>query len=82
MDKIKDKNYEVISVGVDELDFGQDKHHKNVLHKTLEYYSDKNYLQNSIRGVAYYDSGKWRVIDGYHRLTQTKFPKVRIIGIK
>ena len=82
MDKIKDKDYEVISVSVDELDFGQDKHYKNVLHKTLEYYSDKEYLRDSIRGVAYWCGGKWKVVDGYHRLTQTKFPKVRIIGIK
>jgi len=82
LDVIKDKDYGVEVVNVDDLDFGQDKHHKNVLHKTLEYYSDKEYLQDSIRGVAYKSGGKWRVIDGYHRLTQTKFPKVRIISLK
>lgn len=78
---IKDKEYEVISVKKEDLDFGQDKHYKNVLHKKLEYYSDKNYLTNSIRGIAYKVGDKWNVIDGYHRLTQTKLEKVKIIGI-
>ena len=82
LDSLKDKEYSVIQVDVEDLDFGQDKHLKNVLHKNLEYYSDKEYLRDSIRGVAYYSQSKWRVVDGYHRLTQTKFPKVRIIGIK
>jgi hypothetical protein len=39
-------------------------------------------MGNSIRGIAHLSQGKWKVVDGYHRLTQTKFPKVRIIGIK
>jgi hypothetical protein len=82
LDSLKDKEYSVIQVNVEDLDFGQDKQLKNVLHKNLEYYSDKEYLRDSIRGVAYYSQSKWRVVDGYHRLTQTKFPKVRIIGIK
>jgi hypothetical protein len=82
LDKIKDKDYHIVVVESNDLDFGQDKHYKNVLHKTLDYYSDREYLGNSIRGVAYLDNGKWRVVDGYHRLTQTKFPKVMIIGIK
>jgi hypothetical protein len=82
LDKIKDKDYHIVVVESNDLDFGQDKHYKNVLHKTLDYYSDKEYLRDSIRGVAYLDHGKWRVVDGYHRLTQTKFPKVMIIGIK
>lgn len=82
LDKIKDKKYQVISIDKSQLDFGQDNHFKNVLHKTLEYYSDSNYLDNSIRGIAYKIGDKWRVVDGYHRLTQTKLEKVRIIGIK
>jgi hypothetical protein len=82
LDEIKDKDYQVVTIDSNDLDFGQDKHYKNVLHKTLDYYSDREYLRGSIRGIAYWDSGKWRVVDGYHRLTQTKFPKVRIIGIK
>jgi hypothetical protein len=79
---IENKKYEVISVKREDLYFGQDHHHKNVLHKKLEYYSDKNYLKNSINGIAYKVGDKWNVIDGYHRLTQTKLEKVKIIGIQ
>jgi hypothetical protein len=82
LDQIKDRKYEVISIDKEDLEFGQSNHHKNILHKKIDYYSDKKYLENSVRGIAYWQSGKWRVVDGYHRLTETKFPKVRIIGIK
>lgn len=82
LDSFKDKDYSVVEVDIDALDFSQSKHYKNVLSKKIDFYSDKEYLRDSIRGVAEWTNGKWRVVDGYHRLTQTKFPKVRIIGIK
>lgn len=86
LDKIQGKKYEVIEIDKSTLEFGQSNHHKNVLHKKLDYYSDSKYYLNTditqIRGVAYWQSGKWRVVDGYHRLTETKYNKVRIIGIK
>ena len=81
LDKIKGKNYQVITVDREDLDFIQQNHHKKVVKKKLEYYSDQNY-KDIPRGIAYWNSGKWVIIDGYHRLTETKFPKVRIIGIK
>ncbi len=82
LDSIKDKEYSIVNINIDELYFSQKNHHKNVLNKNVDFYSDKEYLRDSIRGVAEWSEGKWRVIDGYHRLSHTKFPKVRIIGIK
>lgn len=82
LDKIKGRKYSVKSVDVDSIDFTQISHLKSVLNKNLEYYSDKNYLKDSIRGVAYWNGTKWSLVDGYHRLSCTKFPKVRIITIE
>lgn len=82
LDKIKDKKYHVLSVDKIDIDLPQDNHFKKVLNEDLQYCDDKNYLRNSIRGVAYWNGNKWVLIDGYHRIVSTKFPKVRIIGIK
>jgi len=81
LDKIRGKKYEVHTVDRNDLVFGQTNHLDNVFSKSLDFYDDKNYT-NPIRGVAYFDSGKWRVIDGYHRINKTKAEKIYIIGIK
>jgi len=82
LDELKGKKYSEVIVNIDDLDFRQDNHHKNVLKKTLTYYSDENYSKELPRGVAIWNGKKWRVIDGYHRLSQTKLKKIKIIGIK
>ena len=81
IDNIKGKSYTSEIVDKEDLVFGQENHLRKVSKNKYDYYSDSHY-RDIPRGVAYFDNGKWRVIDGYHRLNETKFPKVNIIGIK
>jgi hypothetical protein len=74
------KKYEIITVPISDIIFGQKQHHDNVLIKDKRYY---NYYPNDIPlGVCLLKNNKWRVIDGYHRFTNSKLSNVRIIGIK
>ena len=77
LDKIKDKEYKIIEVDKSDIVFTQEEYKNKI--ETEPYYSDKDY--NMYRGVCLFDGVKWRVIDGYHRLSSTKMKKVKIIGI-
>lgn len=78
LDNIKDKNYQIFEVSLSDIVFGQENYQKKI-DKNLDFYLDQNY--SLIKGVCLKDNNKWRVIDGYHRLSHTKLDKVKIIGI-
>jgi hypothetical protein len=78
--EIADANYESIVIDKDDIIFGVEKHLKKVMKKDLDFYSDKKY--NGIRGIVKKSGDKWRVIDGYHRIFSTKFPRVKVLAIK
>lgn len=75
--EIVDSTYEYIVIDKDEIIFGVEKHLNKVMKKDLDFYSDKNY--NGIRGIVVKSGDKWRVIDGYHRIFSTKWPKVKVL---
>lgn len=75
--EITDSNYESITIDKDDIIFGTEKHLDKVMRKDLDFYSDKNY--NGIRGIVKKSGDKWRVIDGYHRIFSTKFPRVKVL---
>jgi hypothetical protein len=75
--EIIDSNYESITIDKDDIIFGTEKHLDKVMKKDLDFYSDKNY--NGIRGIVKKSGDKWRVIDGYHRIFSTKFPRVKVL---
>lgn len=77
LDSIKDKQFKVLDILVSDIEFSQ-KDYKSKI-DTRGNYSDKEY--DSIRAICLKDGEKWRVIDGYHRLTQTKLDKVKIIAV-
>lgn len=77
LDKILEKSYKIIEVNKKDIVFGQELY-KETLDPT-HYYSDENY--DLIRGICLQDGSKWRVIDGYHRLSSTEKETVKIIGI-
>lgn len=81
LDELKDKEYKLQSIDVESIDFSQRQHLTKVQSKDLDFYSDTKY-RDLPRGVVLWKNNKWRVIDGYHRLSSTKFPKVRVITIK
>jgi len=78
--EIADSNYESIVIDKDDIIFGVENHLKKVMKKDLDFYSDKNY--NGIRGIVKKSGDKWRVIDGYHRIFSTKFPRVKVLVAK
>jgi hypothetical protein len=75
--EITDCNYKFITIDKDDIIFGTEKHLDKVMKKDLDFYSDKNY--NGIRGIVKKSGDKWRVIDGYHRIFSTKWPKVKVL---
>jgi hypothetical protein len=75
--ELLDKEYRIITINKSDIIFGNETHLKNVSTKELEFYSDINY--DGIRGVVTKKEGKYRVIDGYHRLSKTSKKSVMVI---
>jgi hypothetical protein len=69
--------YEIIEIDKTEINFGSISHHSKVKKKDLEFYSDKNY--KGIRGLVKFVDGKYRLIDGYHRVHTTAGHKVKVL---
>lgn len=69
-------SYESIIIDKEDVIFGVEKHLNKVMKKDLDFYSDKNY--SGIRGIVVKSGEKWRIVDGYHRIFSTKFPKVKV----
>jgi len=70
--------YESIVIDKDDVIFGVEKHLNKVMKKDLDFYSDKNY--SGIRGIVVKSGDKWRIVDGYHRIFTTKFPKLKVLA--
>ena len=70
-------NYESIVIDKDDVVFGVEKHLNKVMKKDLDFYSDKNY--SGIRGIVVKSGDKWRIVDGYHRIFTTKFPRLKVL---
>ena len=85
IDKIKGKSYTIEEIDTFDLFFPQNNHHQKVLSKDLSYLDDKYFGNNSddIQGVCIKEGNKYKVIDGYHRLTyfSKKNLKITIISI-
>ena len=71
-------NYESIVIDKDDVIFGVEKHLNKVMKKDLDFYADKNY--NGIRGIVVKSGDKWRIVDGYHRIFTTKWPKLKVLA--
>lgn len=71
-------SYESIVIDKDDVVFGVEKHLNKVMKKDLDFYSDKNY--SGIRGIVVKSGDKWRIIDGYHRIFTTKWPKLKVLA--
>lgn len=80
--KLTDKTCSLIEVGYEDLFFGQQNHFCKVINENNEHYFDKNYSQNLPKGVCILEDNKWRVIDGYHRLSSTNKKSVKIFGFR
>lgn len=70
--------YEIIEIDKSEINFGSISHYSKVKKKDLEFYTDRNY--KGIRGVVTFVNGKYRLIDGYHRVHTTAGHKVKVLN--
>jgi uncharacterized protein YqkB len=80
IDEVKDSKYELQEVDRDDIIFGNLEHYKRVQREDLDFYSDRNY--KGIRGIVKKDGDKWKIIDGYHRLSKTENRKVKVLVAK
>jgi len=76
LDKLLDKKWDVDIVDMKDIHFPQKEHYNNVS-EGLDYYSDTAY--DLPRGIVLKEGNKYRVIDGYHRIKNTKQDFVEVI---
>lgn len=79
LDDIKDKNYTISVIDIDDIIFSNTDHKRRVLIEELDHYSDKNY--KGIRGIVKKDGKKFKLIDGYHRLSKTENKMVKVLVV-
>jgi len=75
--ELKGCRYEYETIEISEVIFGSEGHLNRVKNKALDFYSDRSY--RGIRGIVKRSGEKLRVIDGYHRISTTKFPKAMVL---
>lgn len=80
LEDIKDKKYRIVVIDIDDIVFSNKEHKSRVLIENLDHYSDKNY--KGIRGIVKKDDSKFRLIDGYHRLSKTENKLVKVLVVE
>lgn len=80
LDDLKEKKYTLSVIDIDDIIFPNTDHKRRVLTEELDHYSDKNY--KGIRGIVKKDVMKWKVIDGYHRLSKTENKLVKVLVVE
>ena len=80
LDDIKDKRYHISVIDIDDINFSNTEHKRKVVIEELEHYSDRNY--SGIRGIVKKDGIKFKLIDGYHRLSKTENKLVKVLVIE
>lgn len=80
LDDIKDKKYHISVIGIDDIIFSNTEHQRKIIIEELEHYSDRNY--SGIRGVVKKDGIKFKLIDGYHRLSKTENKLVKVLVVE
>jgi len=79
LEDIKEKKYTLSVIDIDDIIFPNPDHKRRVLTEELDHYSDKKY--SGIRGIVKKDDNKFKVIDGYHRLSKTENKLVKVLVI-
>ena len=80
LDDLKEKKYTLSVIDIDDIIFPNTDHKRRVLTEELDHYSDKNY--KGIRGIVKKDVMKWKVIDGYHRLSKTENKLIKVLVVE
>ena len=80
LEKFENCTYEVITIDKFNIILPNEKHSETVSNKNNDFYSDKNYT--GIRGLVDECNGKFKIVDGYHRILTTCKSEVKVILIK
>jgi hypothetical protein len=75
--ELENLNYKLIKIQKNDIIITNKQQLDLVNSKDLEYYLDKNY--NKIRGIVTKKGDKYRLIDGYHRITSTDNQYVSVL---
>lgn len=78
LDVLENKAFEICEVDKSSIIFGQEGHYKKCDKDIVEKYRDYELP----RGICVKDGTKYRVIDGYHRISACQDEKVKIIVVK
>lgn len=65
LESVKDKRWSVKEVSKDKIHFGQEDHYRKLDRTVVDRYVEYNLP----RGICLFKDGKYRVIDGYHRIS-------------
>jgi len=80
LDGLKDKEYKQFTISINDIYFPNLGRKSNLKLDEMDYYSDKKYT--GIRGIVKRDGNKFRVIDGYHRLSKTENKLVKVLIVE
>jgi hypothetical protein len=74
--ELENRNWELSEINIDDIEIRNESHLESVSNKVLNHYN--NY--KGIMGVVILTKNdKWRLIDGYHRLSKCKKGKVKVL---
>jgi hypothetical protein len=74
--ELEKRNWELSEINIDDIEIRNESHLESVYNKDLKHYD----TYKGIMGVVILTKNdKWRLIDGYHRLSKVKKGKVKIL---
>ena len=78
--ELVNSKYEIIEIKKSDIIFGSDGHYRKIKKENLEHYTNKNYP--GIRGIVKEKDGKFRLIDGYHRVYKFDGDLIKVLKAK
>jgi hypothetical protein len=78
--ELVNSKYEIVNIKKSDIIFGSDGHYRKIQMENLEHYSNKNY--SGIRGIVKEKDGKFRLIDGYHRVYKFDGDLIKVLIAK
>ena len=78
--ELVNSKYEIAEIKKSDIIFGSDGHYKKIQTENLEHYSNKKY--SGIRGIVKEKDGKFRLIDGYHRVYKFDGDLIKVLKVR
>jgi hypothetical protein len=76
--ELEKRDWELSEININDIIIRNEYHLNKVLQKDLEHYSNINY--NNIKGIIILtENNKWKLIDGYHRISQVNSGFIKVL---